>query len=217
MLSCLLRRGILAAQTPHNAPGFDVLATKGGYSARIRVKTRTTEYPDWQWVAKPDGAIFRNFDPDALDDFTVLVALPPDHGGHVYVVPTRLIDEWLRKDFEQWLAEPGKRGKPHSPTNRKRHLSSTRYASILTPYENGWDGLWSGRAGTTPDKHDDMTIQKAQEVPEAAPSSASPRVNKSARIRELAEQGMPRAEIARHLGIRYQFVRNVLTRPLKGQ
>jgi bifunctional DNA-binding transcriptional regulator/antitoxin component of YhaV-PrlF toxin-antitoxin module len=36
---------------------------------------------------------------------------------------------------------------------------------------------------------------------------------KSAKIRALAQAGYPRADIARHLGIRYQHVRNVLERP----
>lgn len=39
----------------------------------------------------------------------------------------------------------------------------------------------------------------------------------SAKIRMLAEQGLPRAEIARRLNIRYQHVRNVLERDLLKQ
>lgn len=38
---------------------------------------------------------------------------------------------------------------------------------------------------------------------------------KSKVIRELSSAGMPRADIARFLDIRYQHVRNVLTQPLK--
>jgi len=38
--------------------------------------------------------------------------------------------------------------------------------------------------------------------------------NKSARIRYLNSKGMARADIGRFLGIRYQFVRNVLTMPV---
>ena len=38
---------------------------------------------------------------------------------------------------------------------------------------------------------------------------------KSAKIRMLAEKGVPRAEIARQLNIRYQHVRNVLERDLQ--
>lgn len=37
----------------------------------------------------------------------------------------------------------------------------------------------------------------------------------SARIRYLDEQGLPRGDIARVLGKRYQHVKNVLDKPLK--
>jgi predicted Zn-dependent protease len=37
---------------------------------------------------------------------------------------------------------------------------------------------------------------------------------KSAKIRHLASLGYKRGDIARHLGIKYQFVRNVLIQPL---
>jgi hypothetical protein len=40
---------------------------------------------------------------------------------------------------------------------------------------------------------------------------------KSAKIRFLASQQMPTAEIAKTLDIRYQHVRNVLTTPLKSK
>lgn len=40
--------------------------------------------------------------------------------------------------------------------------------------------------------------------------------SKSAKIRVLAEAGVPRADIARFLDIRYQHVRNVLTGPVPG-
>lgn len=40
---------------------------------------------------------------------------------------------------------------------------------------------------------------------------------KSAAIRVLASKGVATAEIARHMGIKYQHARNVLKRPLKRQ
>lgn len=39
----------------------------------------------------------------------------------------------------------------------------------------------------------------------------------SAKIRYLKAEGLPTADIARALNIRYQWVRNVLNTPLKGQ
>lgn len=49
-------------------------------------------------------------------------------------------------------------------------------------------------------------------IPAKALSSVAKLPTKSAKIRALAEQGYPRADIARALGIRYQHARNVIER-----
>src|SRR5712692_460371 len=82
----LLKRGVVAAPAPRNAPGVDVLATRNGRTAIIRVKTKSQEYPIWQWQAKKDGTIFRNL--AEKDDFTVLVDLAMDNRDlKFYIVP----------------------------------------------------------------------------------------------------------------------------------
>ncbi len=69
----LLKRGVIAALAPRNAPAFDILAAKGRKTVRVRVKTKSAEYTDWQWIVKKDGSIFRDLGQE--DDFTVLVDL----------------------------------------------------------------------------------------------------------------------------------------------
>jgi len=54
----LLKRGKVASLAPRNTPAFDILATDGSRTVRIRVKTKSEEYTDWQWMAKKDGSIF---------------------------------------------------------------------------------------------------------------------------------------------------------------
>ncbi len=69
----LLKRGVVAALAPRNAPGFDILATLDGQTVKIRVKTKSQAYGIWQWSAKKDGTIFRYL--SKTSDFTVLVNL----------------------------------------------------------------------------------------------------------------------------------------------
>ena len=137
----LLKRGIVAALAPRNAPGFDVLATRGEATVRIRVKTKSEGYDVWQWVAKPDGTIFRVlYD---LHDFTVLVNLSEKTRDlEFFVVPTPIIHDWLVARFRGWLERPGRNNRPHSPTNKKRHLSIREHAVQLEPYRDNWDILW---------------------------------------------------------------------------
>ncbi len=137
----LLKRGIIAALAPRNAPAFDILATNRGKTTRIRVKTKTEHYDIWQWAVKKDGSIFRDI--TNRDDFTVLVNLTMDHREMTfYVMPTSRLNKWLVRDFKEWLATPGKRGQPHSSSNPKRSLSYKRHKTALEQYQNNWDILW---------------------------------------------------------------------------
>jgi hypothetical protein len=138
----LLKRGTIAALAPRNTPVFDILATRKDRTVRIRVKTKSEEYPEWQWVVKKDGAIFRSLSDDS--DFTVLVNLAMDNKElRFYVVPTMTVDRWLKEDFEEWLRTPGKFGRAHSTTNKKRHLNEDKHAHDLSQSLGRWDLLWS--------------------------------------------------------------------------
>ena len=117
----LLKRGVVAALAPRNTPAIDILATKDGRTAMIRVKTKSERYDAWQWVAKKDGAIFRELRPSG--DFAVLVNLALEQRNLAfYVLPTKTVNGWLVADFDHWVATPGKGGRPHNPENTKRNL-----------------------------------------------------------------------------------------------
>lgn len=137
----LLKRGVIAALAPRNAPAFDILAMKENKTVQIRVKTKTEAYDIWQWSVKKDGTIFREL--ADLNDFTVLVNLTDDHHLMEYfIVPTGLLDSWLNQDFQNWLIMPGKMGQAHNPTNPKRNLSYQEYREQLESYRNHWELLW---------------------------------------------------------------------------
>jgi len=42
----LLKRGVIAGLTPRNARAFDILATKDNKTVKIRVKTKSQEFPN---------------------------------------------------------------------------------------------------------------------------------------------------------------------------
>jgi hypothetical protein len=137
----LLKRGVVAALAPRNAPAFDILATKGSRTIRVRVKTKSAEYTDWQWMIKKDGTIFRDLGRN--DDFTVMVNLTRETKDlKFFVVPTHRLNQWLVDDFNTWVQTPGKNGRPHDPSNKKRNLSYTKFAERLAPYMNRWEGIW---------------------------------------------------------------------------
>ncbi len=138
----LLKRGVIAALAPRNAPSFDILATKSDKTIRIRVKTKSEQYDVWQWVTKKDGEIFHNL--HAEGDFSVLVNLSKETKNLEYfIIPTVILNRWLKKDFDDWASTPGKKGQQRSLTNKKRHLGKKKYYMELEKYHDNWEILWA--------------------------------------------------------------------------
>jgi Holliday junction resolvase-like predicted endonuclease len=137
----LLKQGVIAALAPRNAHSLDIVASKGTKTARIRVKTKSAEYTDWQWAIKKDGKIFKNL--SSKGDFVVMVNLTKNiKHMDFYIVPTHLVNKWLVRLHKIWEDTPGRNGRPHSKTNTKRHLSDKRNNDLLKPYRGKWNLLW---------------------------------------------------------------------------
>jgi len=137
----LLKRGIIAALAPRNAHSLDIVAAKGKRTARIRVKTKSESYNNWQWMIKKDGSIFRDI--SRKGDFTVLVNLAADIKDMSYfVIPTHILNKWLCADHDTWVRTPGRNGRPHNAENKKRHLSYPGRQQGLKRYYGAWDSIW---------------------------------------------------------------------------
>ena len=137
----LLKRGIIAALAPRNAPAFDILATNTKKTVSIRVKTKSEQYDAWQWVIKKDGDIFNYLQDE--DDFSILVNLTEKtENMNYFIIPTKILNDWLIQDYEEWIRTPGRGGRPHSPDNKKRNLERNKYDVKLKDYENNWNILW---------------------------------------------------------------------------
>lgn len=146
VLAELIRRGWMAAMTARNNHAYDILAKRGEQFAAIRVKTKTSAFKLFQWNAKPNGDIFLELTPQ--HDFCVLVDIPEDSGDGptYYVVPTPVIDKWLRDDFNVWVNTPGAKGQQRAEDNKRRLFYadddsgklSHGYRIKLSPYVGAW-------------------------------------------------------------------------------
>ena len=98
----LTRRGWTAPLTAGNNHAFDIIATRGERNASIRVKTKTSAFKLFQWNAKANGEIFLEMAPK--HDFCALVDIPEEgaQSPTYYIVPTPIIDKWLKDDFNLW-------------------------------------------------------------------------------------------------------------------
>lgn len=137
----LLKQGIIAALAPRNAPAFDILATNGDKTVKIRVKTKSEQFDIWQWNIKKDGTIFKYLTNE--NDFTILVNLTKEtKDQEYYIIPTHVLNKWLKDEFVKWVSTPGKRKPQRDPKNSKRHLNYPRFEEKLKEYKN-WQLLWS--------------------------------------------------------------------------
>jgi hypothetical protein len=155
VLAELTRRGWTAAPTARNNRAYDILAKRGDDFAGIRVKSKAGPFTLFQWNAKPSGNIF--LDMTAERDFCVLVDIPEDGnaGPIYYVVPTSLIDKWLRDDFRTWVTTPGAKGQQRAENNKRRIFyvdddtskSAHGYRQKLAPYLGAWNLLGATQVG----------------------------------------------------------------------
>jgi hypothetical protein len=149
VLAELTRRGWTAALTARNNRAYDILATRDDEFAAIRVKTKTSAFTLFQWNAKPNGGIFLEMKQE--HDFCALVDIPeePDLSPTYYIVPTAMIDKWLKDDFHAWATTPGAKGQQRDETNKRRLFyvddDTTKlghgYQQKLAPYRGAWETL----------------------------------------------------------------------------
>lgn len=146
VLAELTRRGWTAALTARNNRAHDILAKRRDEFAAIRVKTKTSTFTVFQWNAKTSGDIFLEM--TQQHDFCLLVDIPEDGNASpiYYVVPTPVIDKWLKDDFDQWLTTPGAKGQQRAADNPRRVIYvddeaekiSHGYNQRLAPYKGAW-------------------------------------------------------------------------------
>lgn len=153
VLAEMTRLGWTAALTARNNRAYDILGKLGDDFAAIRVKTKTSAFELFQWNAKANGEIFVEITRE--HDFCVLVDIPTD--GDVaptyYIVPTHVIDKWLKDDFQTWVKTPGAKGQQRAKDNKRRLFyvddDTSRlahgYRQKLAKYRGAWNLLLKSR------------------------------------------------------------------------
>ncbi len=144
----LLRRDVIAAPAPRNAPGIDVLATNGPRSVNVRVKTMSDEADSWVWMArKSDGGVFRNLQEKL--DFVVLVHIKREGAPDYWVVPTAKLEAELSRHHNEWFAKPGRGGRAHNDTRMRRYGQDALHQTWLAPYKDNWELVLAELGGGT--------------------------------------------------------------------
>jgi hypothetical protein len=151
VLGELLRRGILAAQSPRNAPDHDIIAVDGKKSLKIRVKTKTGAGDSFRWNTKSDGTMFGAA---ARNEVVVLVDLGADQPTF-YALAALDLERKMKKWIDEWLAEPGRGGRKRGETGM-RFLYPARASLERYEGENAW-ALIERMLGRTAEQTNEVT------------------------------------------------------------
>lgn len=117
----LSRRGYIASITLRNSRGVDILASNQEATKQvgIQVKTNHHDRPEWLLNEKAESYFAENL-------FYVFVSLKGDRlRPAYYVVPSKVVAEYVETTHSEWLAAPGKKGQLHNDSALRKFKDLT--------------------------------------------------------------------------------------------
>jgi len=117
----LSRRGFIASITLRYSRGVDILVTNADASKSVAVQVKTSYGGSTSWVL---GQKAEDYYAENL--FYVFVNL--NHGGvpDYYVVPSKIVADRIKKNHQQWLNTPGRRGQKHKDNPMRTFIDAER-------------------------------------------------------------------------------------------
>lgn len=154
----LLARGWIVGNfnaTTANSAGWDLFATRGRRTVKIRVKAKRPGVSSFVWSLKKDGSVFPELQPEADDDFVAAVSFETTGLPAVYVLPSPKVQADLLTSRTAWLAGVKRDGAARKDTTALRvHLDTIDagraghgFLGLWRPYRDAWAAL-DGAAGS---------------------------------------------------------------------
>lgn len=147
----LLSRGWLVGNfnaTTANSAGWDLFATKGARSVKIRVKAKRPGTTSFVWSKKGDGRVFAMALDGDPDDFVAAVSFEADGKADIYVMPSAEVEADLLESAREWLGGEKRGGGARKETPALRvHMDERTdapghgFAVKWARYRNGWAAL----------------------------------------------------------------------------
>jgi hypothetical protein len=134
-----LLRGCLAALTPRGSPDADILmrSLNGAITAEVQVKARSGRSgKGWRMSEKHEHIVREGL-------FYCFVDFGHETDWPVYVMPSKIVAEYLEQSHATWLATPGRQGQQRRDWPG-RFISARRLAEgfpvhWMESYRERWD------------------------------------------------------------------------------
>lgn len=147
----LLKRGWIVGNfnsTTMNSAGWDLFATRGTRSVKIRVKAKRPGIDCFRWSAKADGSVLVGL-ADTVDDFVAAVSFDARGGYDVFVIPSKVVEQTLHDENARWVSGTKAGGGARKPTPMRHIYINSRedgapahgFAVRWAQYVNAWSLL----------------------------------------------------------------------------
>lgn len=127
----LSRRGFIASITLRNTRGIDVLVSNAAATRQVGIQVKTNQGARPEWVLNEKGETF--YADNLFYAFVNLKA--PEQRSEFYIVPSKIVADYIRLTHQEWLNTPGKRGQVHNDSSMRKFRDEKRQ------YLERWDLL----------------------------------------------------------------------------
>lgn len=145
----LLARGFDAYWADRGNPAFDISCHWNETKRATRLRVKTTSNNAAVWTAKKAGLFLNK---QGKDDLIIICNIANGiRGADIYVVPTDVAEAHLTKNHADYVAQPGRNGKPRNADANIRVLRffgdhradnpSFGYHEKFVAYRDNWDLL----------------------------------------------------------------------------
>ncbi len=124
----LERRGFTVALPMSNVKDFDILAINRQTFKQFAVQVKTTGYKRKKWTLSQ-----KNEELVGDNIIYVFVALNELDMPEYHIVPSKILAETIKVEYQKWLTTPGKQGQDHNDT------SIRNFTDLDDTYLNKWD------------------------------------------------------------------------------
>ena len=126
----LSKRGYIASITLRNTRGIDILCSNADASKHVSIQVKTTQKSRNSWML--DKKLEEYYSPK---HFYVFVSLNSKEHPKFFIVPSKIVANYIKSGHQKWLKSKNKTGK------KRKDTSLRKFRDLEEKYLNSWEFL----------------------------------------------------------------------------
>jgi len=125
--------------TTNNSAGWDLFATRGGLSIKLRVKAKGPSTDCFRWSARASGVILLGLAEGDADDYVAAVSFLPTGGYEIYNVPAMIVEGELRRNHATYISDSKRNGEARKDGNQRNLWIDDIAGRLAHGYRLRWE------------------------------------------------------------------------------